>query len=104
MRDALAAAQLWGGVRPTSLISTGRPTVGDWSEADRLLAIAWSLDRAALCPGGCGHYLDETLESSGEHTVEHKLCGACEARDLDREERKNEPPVPGELTIVVKDD
>lgn len=104
MRDALAAAQLWAGVRPTALMSTGVPTTGDWSEADRLLAVAWSLDKAAMCPGGCGHYLDETLESSGEHSIKHEICGACEARDLDRDERKSEPSVPGELTVVVKDD
>lgn len=85
-------------------MSTGVPTTGDWSEADRFLAIAWSLDKQALCPGGCGHYLDETLDSSGEHSVKHEICGACEARDLDRDERKSEPSVPGELTVVVLDD
>ena len=77
---------------------------GPLSEADRLLILAWKIDQDALCPGGCGHYLDETSEMDGHHGVEHVTCDACAARDLDREDRKDEEPIPGELTYVVRSD
>lgn len=85
-------------------MSTDVPTTGDWSEADRLLAIAWSLDKQALCPGGCGQYLDESTEHDASmYDMERMVCGACEARDMDRDEHKSEPPVMGELAYVRQD-
>ena len=99
MRDALKAAREWG-TRP--LVMLGSPLAGDdWSEADRFLAQALTLHDADICPGGCGHYLDETSVIDGWHEVKTIVCDACQARDMDREERKDDPPVPGALAYVV---
>lgn len=66
-----------------------------WSEANRYLAQALTLWERDKCPGGCGHYLDETSEMDGWHEVESIVCDACRARD----ESKGEPG-PGELRWV----
>lgn len=94
---------MWGIHRPTALLREGIPTQGIPSEADRLLMVAYKLDRDALCPGGCGFYLDETREMDGEHIAEHVVCGACATRDEDQKDRKDEEPIPGEMTYVVED-
>ena len=77
---------------------------GPLSEADHLLILEWKIDQDALCPGGCGHYLDETSEMDGFHKVERVTCDACAARDDDREDHKDEESIPGELTYVVRSD
>lgn len=93
MRDALTAAREWG-VRPTVMLDV--PSLA-WSEADRLLAQALTLHDRDLCPGGCGHYLDETSEMDGWHEVKRITCDACRARDED-----DIKPEPGELRYVAK--
>ena len=67
-----------------------------WSEADRLLALALTLHDLDLCPGGCGHYLDETSQLDGWHEPHHVLCDACRARDEDSTKLQ-----PGEMTYVI---
>lgn len=91
MRDALTAAREWG-AQPTTML--GVPAA-DWSEADRFLAMALTLHDRDLCPGGCGHYLDETSEMDGWHEVQHTVCDACRARDESQDQ-----PQPGELRWV----
>lgn len=91
MCDALTAAREWG-VRP--MVMLGVPAA-DWSEADRFLAQALTLHDKDLCPGGCGHYLDETSEMDGWHEVDSITCDACRARDEDQTK-----PQPGELRFV----
>lgn len=66
-----------------------------WSEANRLLAQALTLHDKDLCPGGCGHYLDETCDADGWHEVDKVFCDACRARDEDKDK-----PEPGELRYV----
>lgn len=72
-----------------------------WSEANRLLAQALTLHDKDLCPGGCGHYLDETCEEDGFHEAETLICDACAARErlTGDPERKREP---GELVFVTR--
>lgn len=97
MLDALSAAREWG-TRPTVML-LGAPSAGDWSEADRWLAQAATLHDADKCPGGCGHYLDETSELDGWHEVGVTHCDACAARDRWTGENK---PEPGELAYVTR--
>lgn len=78
----------------------GSPLAGDtWTECDRYLAQALTLHDAALCPGGCGHYLDETSEMDGWHEAHTVTCDACAARDRHHDEHKD-VQVPGQLTYV----
>ena len=75
---------------------------GRWSEVDRKLAIALTLHDRDLCPGGCGHYLDETSEMDGWHEAHTVVCDACAARDRYNEEAaKSDSRVPGSLTVVT---
>lgn len=67
-----------------------------WSEANRFLAQALTLHDKDLCPGGCGHYMDETTDIDGWHEVHKTVCDACAARDRD-----DSKPQPGELRYVV---
>lgn len=73
-----------------------------WSEEDRALAVALDLHERALCPGGCGHYLDETSEEDGWHEVHTVVCDACAARDRYREETKDREP--GEILYITRSD
>lgn len=68
-----------------------------------MLAIAWSLDQAAMCPGGCGYYLDGTVGIDGWHEAKSVICDGCRARDQHREEHRDEPPVPGQIVYVERD-
>lgn len=70
-----------------------------WSEANRALAQALTLHDKALCPGGCGYYLDETSGQDGCHESKTIICGACATRDQDDKERTER--VPGELRYIV---
>ena len=70
--------------------------LGRLSQADRDLALALTLHDAAVCPGGCGHYLDETAEMDGWHEVRKITCDACRARDVDETET-----APGEMRYVI---
>lgn len=94
MRDALTTAREWG-AQPLDILGVpSRP----WSEANRFLAMALTLHDKDLCPGGCGQYLDETIDSddhSSYYDVERFTCLACEARDQDEAK-----PKPGELIAV----
>lgn len=100
MRDALIAAQSWGGVRPTSLMSTGIPTTGDWSEADRLLAVAKSLDEQDKCPCGCGFYRDESIGEDNEGWFDRRATVCWARAAMDR--RGDEKAPPGELVYAVR--
>lgn len=82
----------------------GALDVGEWSEADRFLAQALTLHDMDLCPGGCGHYLDETSELDGHHSVHTVVCDACGEMARDKEDREGDDVVPGELSYVVRDD
>ena len=62
-----------------------------WTAEDRLLAQAWSLDRAAKCRG-CGMYLDETVGVDGWHHVKQITCDGCRALDKHQEEQKKREP------------
>lgn len=95
MRDALTAAREWGAQPMDMLGIPSRP----WSEANRFLAQALTLHDKDLCPGGCGHYLDETTEVDGWHEVHSVTCDACRARDESKDK-----PEPGELRYVVNTD
>ena len=95
MRDALTAAREWGAQPMDMLGIPSRP----WSEANRLLAQALTLHDKDLCPGGCGHYLDETSDVDGWHEVHSVYCDACRARDDDKDK-----PEPGELRYVTRTD
>lgn len=70
--------------------------LGRLTGADRTLALALTLHDAALCPGGCGHYLDETSEMDGWHEARTLTCDACRARDADETETK-----PGQMRYVI---
>lgn len=70
-----------------------------WSEANRFLAQALTLHDKDLCPGGCGHYLDETTDVDGWHEVHKVVCDGCAARDRD-----DAKPEPGELRYVTRTD
>ena len=69
--------------------------LGRMSETDRALALALTLHDAAVCPGGCGHYLDETSEMDGWHELGKIVCDACRVRDADETES-----MPGEMRYV----
>lgn len=70
------------------------------SEANRLLAMALTLHDRDKCPGGCGHYLDETTQTDGWFEAHDDLvCDACAARERLRGEQ--EKPEPGSMTYVV---
>ena len=75
----------------------GMPAL-DGSEVDRLLAIALTLHDRDICPGGCGMYLDETLDVDGWHSYHKVVCDGCAARDSDEEDRQ-----PGQLGYVTDD-
>lgn len=75
----------------------------EWTDEDRLLAIALDLHEADLCPGGCGHYLDQTAEEDGWHDAHSVVCDACAARDRYLKE-KGENREPGELVYVKRSD
>ena len=94
MRDALIAAREWH-AQPLEML--GLPSRA-LSEANRLLAQALTLHDKDLCPGGCGHYLDETTgpDADGWFESESVCCDACRARDDNRDK-----PEPGELRYVV---
>ena len=101
MREALEAARQWS-TRPTQML--GMLSL-PWSEADRLLAQALTLHDKDICPGGCGHYLDETSTEDGWHEVHTIRCDACAARDDYADEHsKQEHKEPGELTYVTRVD
>lgn len=103
MREALTTALMWGVHRPTALLLPDVPTQGVPSEADRLLMIAYKLDRDAMC-GGCGQYLDEAMEHDGSmYRAERVVCGGCAARDEDHKDHEGEEPIPGEKVVVVPD-
>lgn len=70
--------------------------LGRMSQTDRDLALALTLHDAALCPGGCGHYLDDTSGVDGWHEVHRIVCDACRARDADDKETG-----PGEMRYVT---
>ena len=75
---------------------------GRWSEVDRKLAIALTLHDKDVCPGGCGHYLDETVEMDGFHTAHVVVCDACSARDRHNDEAaKTGTRTPGSLTYIT---
>lgn len=94
MRDALTAAREWGAQPMDMLGIPSRP----WSEANRYLAQALTLHDKDLCPGGCGHYLDDTsgADADGWFECESTYCDACRARDDNKDQ-----PQPGELRYVV---
>ncbi len=79
----------------------GIPTRVPWSEVDRYLAQALTIRDASLCPGGCGHYLDETSEMDSWHEERRIRCDACAAK---AEAEKQEPTQPGELSYAVRVD
>lgn len=88
-------------MRPASLVA-GTPTTGDWSEADRLLAIAYDVDRSALCECGCGGYRDETQNPDSEGWYEVDGDGRCWKRaalDAFTDQQKTRPH--GQLLRVV---
>jgi len=95
VRDALTAAREWGAQPMDMLGIPSRP----WSEANRYLAQALTLHDKDLCPGGCGHYLDETSDVDGYHEVKSIHCDACRARDDSQDK-----PQPGELRYVERVD
>lgn len=70
--------------------------LGRMTDADRSLALALDLHDRDLCPGGCGHYLDETAEMDGWHEVRKITCDACRARDAD-----DTKPEHGEMRYVI---
>lgn len=90
-------AKEWG-VPP--LKALGSPLArNSWTEADRMLAHAYTLDTKILrCPCGCGGYSDVTLTSDGWHEVETVICDAKRAMD---EHRKESEPEPGEVAYPV---
>lgn len=58
-----------------------------------------------LCPGGCGHYLDEAHDDDNDrgYEVREELCHACAAREeWQRDHEGKDRPEPGTLTYVVK--
>lgn len=78
---------------------------GRWSEVDRKLAQALTLHDKDVCPGGCGHYLDETSTEDGWHEAHTLVCDACAARDkYNAELSKNDSRVPGTLVYVTRED
>lgn len=58
----------------------------DFTEADIEAALAWEDDKAAKC-GGCGHYVDESMEPGAdrEYEAEPLVCHACAERDRAQE-------------------
>lgn len=93
MLDGLRSAQKWGVPPLTMFWRAGQ----EWSDEDRLLAVALDLHEGDLCPGGCGHYLDQTSEEDGWHEAHTVTCDACAARDRHRQESESQP---GEMVYV----
>lgn len=73
-----------------------------WSDDDRALARALDLFEQSLCPGGCGHHLDETAGIDGWHEARTIVCDACAARDRFVTDREKDSRVPGEMIYVVR--
>lgn len=92
MLDALTTARDWG-QRPTVILGTASGE--GWSEADRLLATARTLDDQARCPCGCGHYRDVTLAADGYHEVATVTCDVRAA--LDQYDKDHPKRAPGEI-------
>lgn len=65
-----------------------------------MLGQALTMHDKALCPGGCGHYLDETSHQDGWHEVKSVTCGACATRD--QYAKDNTERQPGEIRYVVE--
>ena len=70
-----------------------------WTDDDRALAQAWSINRAMTCPG-CGMFIDETTEVHGWHEVDTAVCDGCRALEEHQKAEKN--PEPGAKDFVVK--
>ena len=86
MVDVLRTAKGWGQA-PSTILGTRLPV---WCEEDRLLSLALTDYEAALCPGGCGHFLDETIPDDGMHEATPQYCDACAARDEYRHEHRDD--------------
>lgn len=65
-----------------------------------MLAQALTIHDKDLCPGGCGHYLDETANQDGWHEVHSLVCGACATRD--QHDKEHTERAPGELRYVTE--
>ena len=96
--DGLRSAQKWGVPPLTMFWRAG----AEWSDEDRLLAMALDLHERDLCPGGCGHYLDQTSEEDGYHVAHSLVCDACATRDRYTGEREQRQP--GEIVYVERED
>lgn len=94
----LRSAQKWGVPPLTMFWREGT----DWSDEDRLLALAFDLHESDVCPGGCGHYLDETTEVDGWHEAHTVVCDACAARERHLSDHA-ENRQPGELVYVTRE-
>lgn len=73
---------------------------------DRAEVLALALYRSSLCPGGCGHPIDETTshEDKGpQYDAKSTTCRACaELAVSQRAAAENNPDSPAQLWQVVK--
>jgi hypothetical protein len=78
----------------------------EWTEQDRAEALALTLYRSTLCPGGCGQPLDESTahyEVGPEYEAKSTTCRACaERHESQRAKAERSPNGEGRLWYVVK--
>ena len=70
-----------------------------WTDTDRVLAQAWSINSSLVCPG-CGQFIDETTDMDGWHEVEEATCDGC--RVLEEAQKGDTDPEPGLKRYVVR--
>ncbi len=73
-----------------------------WTDRDRLLAVALTIDEDARCTCGCGHYVDVAHDPESDGWLEVRADVTCYARAaLDQWHKDVKDPEPGQLVRVV---
>lgn len=70
-----------------------------WTDTDRALAMAHSLNESLRC-AGCGLFVDETHHADGFHEAETVTCDGCRA--LEEAQAEDEKPEPGTKFYVPR--
>lgn len=80
-----------------------------WTEQDRAEALALTLYRASLCPGGCGQLVSESTshwETGPEFDATSTTCRACaalvDAQNAKADEKQSNPYGRARLWTVTK--
>jgi hypothetical protein len=91
------------GGRIVRAIATREP---EWLPVDRAEMLALAEFRGSLCPGGCGHPVDETTahhEKGPQYEAHSTTCRACaERREAQDGKAESNPDASAQLWFVTK--